>query len=58
MRKPMQHGEANARAYCLSINVDPDEIIVGWNREGGFGLVRYESERWRWYVGAVIERGA
>jgi len=54
----MNYGESNARAYCRSIGADPDEIIVGFNREGDFGLVRYESERWRWYVGAVIEEVA
>ena len=46
--------EDKARAYCVSIGADPDELIVGWSRNKWGGLDRYESERWRWYVGAEI----
>lgn len=52
----MSPGEQNARAYCLHLGLDPDEIIVGWQRDKWEFLERFESERWRWYVGAVIDR--
>jgi len=52
----MSPGEANARAYCKSIGADPDEIIVGWQRDKRGTLEKFESERWRWYVGATVER--
>jgi hypothetical protein len=49
----MNPREANARAYCLSIGLDPDEIIIGWQRHGEDGMLKYEGERWRWYLGAT-----
>lgn len=48
----MSTAEKNARAYCLSIGADPDEIVFGFQRHGTDGMLKYESERWRWYMGA------
>jgi len=49
----MSPAETTARAYCHSIGLDPDEIILGFQRHGPDGMVRYESERWRWYANAI-----
>jgi hypothetical protein len=48
--------ERNARAYCLSIGADPDELVWGV-RPAPFGQVnQFTMPRWRWYVGAKIQQ--
>jgi hypothetical protein len=48
--------EELARAYCRSINADPDEIVKDWHgyeRGGGYFT---RVPRWTLYIGAVVER--
>lgn len=51
----MTSQERNARAYCLSIGADPDEIIWGVNYQQHGSRIKVHDRRWRFYIGAVIE---
>jgi len=54
----MTHGEQNARAYCESIDLNPDEMITRWDRNKWGSLDRTALPRWQCYVGAVVEKPA
>lgn len=42
--------EANARAYCISIGADPDELVNGYARDIRPRLW-ISAPRWQWYLG-------
>jgi hypothetical protein len=52
--------ERNARAYCLSIGANPDEIVGGYPTPKFFwrtGIREWvKAPRWSWYVGAKIQQ--
>lgn len=51
----MTSSERNARAYCLSIGADPDEIIWAIDSHRNGSRVKVHDRRWRFYIGAVIQ---
>ncbi|MGX9980684.1 hypothetical protein [Methylobacterium fujisawaense] len=52
----MTHQERNARAYCLSIGANPDELVWGPANDFFRPKARIQAPRWHWYVGAKIQQ--
>lgn len=48
--------ERNARAYCLSIGANPDELVWGPANDFSRPKARVRAPRWHWYVGAKIQQ--
>ena len=43
--------ESEARAYCLKIGADPDDVVFGWSSSRYGKGVRVMQPRWQWYLG-------
>jgi hypothetical protein len=51
--------ESSARVYCISLGLDPDELVLGINDPKHPGLPAgpfIKMPRWQWYVGARLDR--
>lgn len=45
----MHPSEYNARVYCLTLNLLPTELVLGYTPNGRW----IYRPRWQWYVGAL-----